>query len=147
MDAQTSGPKEKATEKQRGILIRVLYIILGCIFVTLGVIGIPIPILPTTPFILLAAFFFIRSSNKLNSWLRNHKYFRRFFERNGLPLIGKILLDGGVWIMLIITAVLAKKLWVTILTMSLGTIKTLYFIFVLKTVPNSEKKPRPKNED
>ncbi|MBN2155398.1 MAG: YbaN family protein [Candidatus Lokiarchaeota archaeon] len=116
-----------------------VFILLGFIFVALGVIGIPIPILPTTPFMLLAGYFFLRSSEKLNNWLRNHKYFKRFFARNGLTLWGKILLDGAVWIMLVTTAIFANKIWVWILTMSLGVIKTLYFIFVLKTIPSKRK--------
>ena len=56
-----------------------------------------------------------------------------------MTLWGKILLDGGVWIMLIVTAILAQKLWVWILTMSLGVTKTLYFIFILKTIPSRKK--------
>ena len=140
MEPQTEDQKQnESIDARSGILKRILYIFLGCIFVLLGIIGIPIPILPTTPFMLLAGYFFLRSSPRLNNWLRNHKYFKRFFEREGLTLWGKILLDGGVWIMLIVTAILANKLWVWILTMSLGVIKTLYFIFVLKTVPNRKK--------
>ena len=86
----------------------------------------------------------MRSSEKLNNWLRNHKYFKRFFISEGLTLWGKILLDGFVWIMLLTTAILANIPWVWILTMSLGVIKTLYFIFVLKTKPskrNQDKNP------
>lgn len=131
--------KPKIADKQKGILKRILFILLGFIFVALGIIGIPIPVLPTTPFMLLAGYFFLRSSEKLNNWLRNHKYFKRFFARNGLTLWAKILLDAGVWIMLIVTAIFAQKLWVWILTMSLGVTKTLYFIFILKTIPNPKK--------
>jgi len=148
MEIQNAEQKEKETaEKKSGILKQILFIFLGCLFVALGIIGIPIPILPTTPFMLLAGYFFLRSSEKLNKWLRNHKYFKRFFNRNGMTLIGKILLDGGVWIMLIVTAILAQKLWVWILTMSLGVTKTLYFIFILKTIPKAEKVQKPSNQN
>ena len=132
--------EEESTGKRSGILKQVLFVFLGCIFVALGIIGIPIPILPTTPFMLLAGYFFLRSSEKLNNWLRNHKFFKRFFEKEGMTVLGKVLLDGAVWIMLLVTAILAKKLWVWILTMSLGVTKTLYFIFVLKTIPKTKEK-------
>ena len=52
-----------------------LYIYLGFIFVGLGSIGIIIPGIPTTPFILLAAWLFSKSSPKFENWLLNHKIF------------------------------------------------------------------------
>jgi uncharacterized membrane protein YbaN (DUF454 family) len=146
MEIPTTEKNEKeTTEKKSGILKQVLFVFLGFIFITLGIIGIPIPILPTTPFMLLAGYFFLRSSEKLNNWLRNHKFFKRFFEKEGMTVWGKILLDGAVWAILLITAILANKIWVWILTMSLGVTKTLYFIFVLKTIPNKKKTQQPKS--
>ena len=140
MEHQTPDLEDnKSPEKRSGILMRIFFIFLGLMFVGLGIIGIPIPILPTTPFMLLAAYFFLRSSEKLNNWLRNHKYFKRFLISDGMTLWGKILLDGFVWIMLFTTAFLANQLWVWILTMSLGVTKTLYFIFILKTKPSKKK--------
>ena len=52
-----------------------IYIIFGLICVGLGFVGALLPGLPTTPFILLAAWFFSRSSEKFESWLLNHKIF------------------------------------------------------------------------
>jgi len=52
-----------------------MYMLAGHISLLLGIIGIPLPLLPTTPFVLLAAFFYSRGSPRLHSWLINHKLF------------------------------------------------------------------------
>lgn len=49
---------------------KILYIVIGCISVGLGAVGAVIPFLPSVPFLLLAAFCFARSSERLNTWLR-----------------------------------------------------------------------------
>lgn len=53
---------------------------LGLICVALAMIGIVLPLLPTVPFLLLAAFFFARSSSRLHSWLLSHAQFGPFIE-------------------------------------------------------------------
>jgi uncharacterized membrane protein YbaN (DUF454 family) len=57
------------------VIKRGLYLICGLCSLALGLLGIPLPILPTVPFILLAAFCFARSSERLHQWLMNHPWF------------------------------------------------------------------------
>ena len=68
--------------------------IIGTVCVTLGAIGIVLPLLPTTPFLLLAAACFAKSSDKFYSWLLNHKWFggyiRHFRSKQGVPLRVKV---------------------------------------------------------
>lgn len=59
-----------------GIMRKILYIIIGCISLGLGIIGVILPILPTVPFVLLAAFCFARSSERLDGWFKNTKLYR-----------------------------------------------------------------------
>ncbi|MFO7887772.1 MAG: YbaN family protein [Eubacteriales bacterium] len=54
------------------------FIIMGTFFLILGIIGIFLPILPTTPFLLLTSYFYLKSSKKLHDWLINHKVFGEY---------------------------------------------------------------------
>ena len=59
---------------------KVLYVILGCIGVGMGAVGAVLPLLPSFPFLLLAAFCFARSSEKLNNWFINTKLYKENLE-------------------------------------------------------------------
>ena len=67
-------------------MLRYIYIIAGTICVIIGTIGAFVPLLPTTPLLLLAAWLYIRSSDRLYNWLLNQKilgpYIRVFMEEN-----------------------------------------------------------------
>ena len=82
--------------------VRILLIILGTIFVGLGILGIILPVLPTTPFLLLAAACYVRSSQRLYDWLLNHKWFgkyiRNYLQGKGVPLKIKLLTITLLWI-------------------------------------------------
>jgi len=76
-------------ESQRPRLARAVYLGLGLVFVGLGAVGAVLPVLPTTPFLLLAAACWGRSSDRLSRWLLEHRVFgptlRTWRERRSLP--------------------------------------------------------------
>jgi len=82
-DAQTS------VELSSSLLKRALWLSLGLVFLSLGMIGVLLPGLPTTPFILLAAACFARSSRRFYSWLINNPLFGekvlRYRAGHGIP--------------------------------------------------------------
>lgn len=73
---------------------RLLYLVLGWIFFSLGVLGALLPVVPATPFMLLAAWAFSKSSQRFEQWLLNNKYFGpsivRFRAHRVIPLQAKI---------------------------------------------------------
>lgn len=73
-----------------GIMKKILYIMIGCISLGLGIIGVILPILPTVPFVLLAAFCFARSSERLNGWFKNTKLYRENNIKSGMTKQAKV---------------------------------------------------------
>jgi uncharacterized membrane protein YbaN (DUF454 family) len=74
-------------------LKRILLLVAGTLFVVIGIIGIFVPILPTTPFLLLAAACYVRSSQRFYDWLLNNKYLgtyiRNYVQGKGMSLKAK----------------------------------------------------------
>jgi uncharacterized membrane protein YbaN (DUF454 family) len=83
--------------------MRIFYIILGITSVFLAGLGILLPGLPTTPFLLLASFAFARSSKKMHDWLINNRIFgpilNDFLDKKGIRISIKILSIVMMWIM------------------------------------------------
>jgi len=81
--------------------VKTVYIILGSISLALGIIGIFLPLLPTTPFLLLTAALYFRGSPRLYDWLLNHKqlgpYIRNFRDHKAIPLRAKVISVSLVW--------------------------------------------------
>lgn len=96
-------------------LVRVLLTGAGTLCVALGVVGMFLPLLPTTPFLLLAATCYARSSQRLYLWLMTNRwcgaYIRNYREGRGLPLRQKILTLALLWTMIGAAAVFVVSLW------------------------------------
>jgi len=98
-------------EGQSDRFLTKLLIFLGTLFVGLGILGMFLPILPTTPFLLLAAACYARSSKRFYHWLLNNKlfgsYIRDYKERRSIPLKVKIFTISLLWITIILSAIFA----------------------------------------
>ncbi|MBO7221190.1 MAG: YbaN family protein [Alistipes sp.] len=107
--------------------MKIFLIIIGCISFGLGVAGIFLPMLPTTPLLLLSAALWVKASPKLYEWLINHKvfgeYIRNFRQHRAIPLRAKIISVTTVWLTIgyCIFAVVDKWWWAQVLMALLAT--------------------------
>ena len=113
--------------------MRILYIVLAFLFMGLGIIGVALPILPTAPFLLLAAFFFAKCSQKFHNWFISTKLYKKhlesFVKSKAMTLKSKLSILIPVSIMLIIAFIFVNNLHARIALVVLLTIK--YFGAVL----------------
>lgn len=104
----------------------------------LGVLGIVMPLLPTTPFLLLSAACYVRSSDKLYQWLITNKYFGSYIlnyrQGKGIPLKAKVISVTILWISMLYTiAFVIPLVMVKILLFLIGSYFT-WFILKQKTL-------------
>lgn len=88
-------------------LKRAVFLVLGIVNVALGVAGILLPLLPTTPFLLLAAYLFARSSDRWHNWLLSQKhlgpYIHAFRDRTGLTRTQKLRIGSSITVVMAIS--------------------------------------------
>lgn len=98
-----------------GKVRRLLLVAAGTCSVALGVIGIFVPVLPTTPFLLLAAALYAQSSERFYRWLLGQRYLgayiRNYREGRGIPLRTKVVTLGMLWLTIGSTAAFVVEGW------------------------------------
>ena len=117
---------------------RIVLTIAGSLSLFLGVTGIFLPILPTTPFLLLSAACFIRSSDRLYRWLIGHRYLgnyiRFYMDYRAITLKSKVVSLAGLWIVILLSAFLfVDKLWIRLLLLFIAIAVSIH-VLKMKTV-------------
>lgn len=122
---------------------KMLFIVVGCISLALGTIGVVLPILPTVPFYLLTAFCFANSSQRLHDWFLGttlyKKYIGTYLRRHGMTLRAKLVLIGTVTAIMLPGFVMMKNVPVgraIMLVVWVGHI--VYFGFKVRTISQQE---------
>ena len=119
-------------------LSNIIFIVIGTISLTLGVIGIFLPLLPTTPFIMLAAACYAKGSKRCYNLLINNKYLgsyiRNYREGRGIPLKAKILSISLLWITIGYSALFVVPVIYVKIFLLLTAIGVTYHILTIKTL-------------
>src|SRR3990172_8713506 len=108
------------------------------IFVAIGVIGIFLPLLPTTIFLILASACFVKSSPKANEWLKSNRYLgpylRNYQDKTGLTLKSKILSIVFLWISISLSGYfLTHELYIRLILLAIACGVSIHLILI-KTI-------------
>ena len=130
----------------KDIILNRILVGLGTFFLIIGIIGIFIPILPTTPFLLLAAACYARGSKKFYNWLINNKwlgeYIKNYQEGRGIPLIVKILTITLLWITIAFsTIIIVSNFLIQIILIIIAIVVTIH-ILTIKTMQKKIRKTK-----
>ncbi len=137
------------------IFTQTLLIIGGSICVGLGILGIFLPVLPTTPFLLLAAFCYVRSSACFYHWLITNRWFGQYIknyrEGRGIPRVHKIVSISLLWLTIGFSILFVISLWwVKLILLGIACGVTWHLLRVKTFKPeidggqiNAEALPRP----
>ena len=116
---------------------RYLIITAGTISLVFGIIGILLPILPTTPFLLLSAACYARSSQRFYNWLMNNKWFgnyiKNYREGKGIPLKFKIFTISLLWITILFSIYFVVDTFLVELILIIIAVGVTTHIITIKT--------------
>ncbi|GCD10952.1 membrane protein [Clostridium tagluense] len=103
----------------------------------LGIIGIVLPVLPTTPFLLLASVCFMRGSERLNTWFKSTKIYKKhlesFIKDRTLTLKQKVIILLFADFMIAFPLIITNNIFMKIVLIFIILCKYYYFIFKIKT--------------
>lgn len=123
--------------------MKILFLILGFFFFGLGAIGVAVPVLPTTPFLLLAAFFFARGSERFNLWFLStglyKKHLESFIQSRSMPRRTKVYILSFATTMLAAAFILTNLLLLRLFILLVAIYLHVYFATRIKTVVPEEK--------
>lgn len=125
--------EQPASKVVRSDILRWILICCGWLFILTGVIGLFLPILPTVPFLLLAAACFARSSDRFHSWLIQHNQLgpmiRDYLSGGGIPVKARNTAIIMVWISLSVSAFLfVEGVWIKIALLAIAVGITTYLL-------------------
>ena len=106
----------------------------GTLCVFFAVFGIFLPVLPTTPWLLLAAWLFYKGNPKMRVWLLNNKYLgpyiNNYVRYKAIPLKSKIVSISLLWVTILISVFLVSMLWLRILLLCIALAVTIHLLMI-----------------
>lgn len=139
-------PNDKERRSKWIKMKRLIFLVLGCVCLGLGCVGIALPVLPTVPFFLATVFFFAKSSQKLHNWFIGTKMYQKhldsFVKKKGMTVQTKLgiiipvtLLMGFGFFMMMRAGIWAPSILLAIVWVC----HIYYFVFRVKTLPSRKK--------
>jgi uncharacterized membrane protein YbaN (DUF454 family) len=123
--------------------MKILLNVIGTVAVILAVLGVFLPLLPTTPFLLLASACYMRSSERLHRWLLNNRmfgeYLRNIEDKRGMPLKGKIYTLALLWVSMGYSIYIVRFLALKFMLAAIGAGVTI-MILRMKTLESGSGK-------
>ena len=126
-------------------LKQIIFLIIGCLSLALGCVGIVLPILPTVPFFLLTVFCFANSSQKLHDWFIGTQMYKKhlesFVQKKGMTVRTKATILTSVTALMAVGFILMLRKGIIVTCIILAVVwvcHLVYFLFGVKTVPAAE---------
>lgn len=123
-------------------LKQIIFLIIGCLSLALGCVGIVLPILPTVPFFLLTVFCFANSSQKLHDWFIGTQMYKKhlesFVQKKGMTVRTKATILTSVTALMAVGFVLMLRKGIIVPCVVLAVVwvcHLVYFLFGVKTIP------------
>lgn len=126
---------------------KILYVLLGCVGVGLGALGAVLPMLPAFPFLMLAAFCFARSSEKLDRWFKGTRLYKEnledFVAGKGMTMKTKVRILVTVTLLMSVGMIMMGLKGIVVGCIVLACVwvfHLVYFLFGVRTIPAEERK-------
>ncbi|HAY34534.1 MAG TPA: YbaN family protein [Ignavibacteria bacterium] len=137
---ENSNNKTTEYNISRNSFFRWILLLSGIILTSIGILGIFVPLLPTTIFFILAAWCFARSSEKFHKWLHNNKYFGKYLNDyssgRGMTLNSKIFSITFLWIGILASALLLTDLLYIRILLIIIAVGVTWHLVTIKTSEN-----------
>lgn len=138
LDLKEDTQKEEIPKKELSNFNKKALVIAGHIMLLLGILGIIIPLMPTTVFLLMASFCYAKSSPKLDDWIHTNKYFgkhlRNYKDKKGTTISVKLFSISCLWFSILLSIYTLRNysnfLWISILLLIIAIAVTIHLITI-----------------
>jgi len=125
--------------------MKIIFITCGTLFLLLGILGIVLPLLPTTPFLLLAAACYARGSERFYDWLLNHRWFGKYIHNyrsgSGIPIRAKVISLIVLWLTIVLSSILTlQQIWAPIVLVAVAIGISVYLLSLPTLRTNAAEK-------